>query len=135
MAFCVKFAWNIPVCRWSLMVTYFSLTLAGSSNLVTISSLACIPHLMEKGSLPKNLRFSNFTSTRHQKMHLRFSIFQTIWCSRYQNISVEGTKNHIFLGAYHFGSNNFLIFFKISKHRAIKNWAYFYKMKYFKNTN
>ena len=26
----------------------------------------------------------------------------------------------------------FLIFFKISVHRAIKNWAHFYKIKYFK---
>ena len=39
------------------------------------------------------------------------------------------------IGPHYWEPSDLFIFFKISEHQAIKNWAHFYKIKYFKITS
>ena len=38
------------------------------------------------------------------------------------------------IGPHYWEPSDFLIFFKIREHQAVRNWAHIYKMKYFKIT-
>ena len=39
------------------------------------------------------------------------------------------------IGPHYWEPSDFFIFFKISEHRAFKNWAHFHKINYFKMTS